>query len=293
MTAPLEVAMFVGSFPIVSETFILRQITGLLDRGHRVDIYADLRGSSKAPLQPEIAKYNLLDRTTFMDLPEECAPWELPIRPFTGKSWVPGSEQPISNFARLRRALPLLASAYLRSPRLTRQLLDSAEYGYYAASFSSIYRLAKLAAVHKTYDIVHAHVGPIANRFRFAKQLWKVPLVVSFYGYDFSVVPRKEGSAVYDRLFRTADRVIAISEHVRNELRKLGAPDNKLSVIPLGVSLNQFPFAERKPPAGPIKILTVARLVEKKGLEESLRAFSSIRSPYVLNMRTMRVSTAF
>src|SRR5262245_15394942 len=201
MTAPLDIAMFVGSFPVVSETFILRQITGLLDRGHRVDIYADLPTPSNAPVQPEIARYDLLERATFMDMPEECTPWELPIRPITGESWVPGSAQPVSNFGRLRRALPLLASSCLHSPRLARQVLDPDEYGYYAASLSSIYRLAKLAAVHKVYDIVHAHFGPVANRFRFAKKLWKVPFVVTFYGYDFSVIPRKEGFVVYDELF--------------------------------------------------------------------------------------------
>lgn len=36
----MKIAFFVSLFPRLSETFILNQITGLIDRGHDVDIYA-------------------------------------------------------------------------------------------------------------------------------------------------------------------------------------------------------------------------------------------------------------
>ena len=36
----MNVAFIVSRFPSISQTFILRQITGLLDRGHDVDIFA-------------------------------------------------------------------------------------------------------------------------------------------------------------------------------------------------------------------------------------------------------------
>src|SRR5205809_235412 len=69
MSRPLRIAMFVGSFPVVSETFILKQITGLMDLGHEVDIYADTRAEPEALTQSEVAKYRLLERTTFMEMP--------------------------------------------------------------------------------------------------------------------------------------------------------------------------------------------------------------------------------
>ena len=76
MNRPLRIAIFVGSFPVVSETFILHQITGLLDRGHEVDIYADTRAEPSSVVQAEVERYQLLDRTIFMDMPPEAAPWE-------------------------------------------------------------------------------------------------------------------------------------------------------------------------------------------------------------------------
>src|SRR5581483_885169 len=37
---PVRIAVVVAYFPSVSQTFVLNQITGLLDRGHEVDVYA-------------------------------------------------------------------------------------------------------------------------------------------------------------------------------------------------------------------------------------------------------------
>ena len=69
MNRPLRIGMFVGVFPAPSETFILRQVTGLLDLGHRVDLYADTRAEPGAPVHPAVAQHRLLERTTFMDMP--------------------------------------------------------------------------------------------------------------------------------------------------------------------------------------------------------------------------------
>src|SRR5947207_8370321 len=146
MSRPLRIAIFVGSFPLVSVTFIVRQITGLIDLGHEVDIYADTRAEAGAPIHPEIAKYRLLERTTFMDMPLETAPWEMPVWPITARTWPPGSETSVHNVIRVARALPNLCRCLLKAPRLTRRVLRRAEYGYQAASLSELYRLAKLSS---------------------------------------------------------------------------------------------------------------------------------------------------
>ena len=64
--------MFVGSFPVVSETFILRQITGLLDLGHEVDIFANVREEG-ALIHPDVTKYRLLERAMYVNGPAESA----------------------------------------------------------------------------------------------------------------------------------------------------------------------------------------------------------------------------
>ena len=60
----LKIAFIVDGFPKLSETFILNQITGLLDLGHEVDIYATHKlNNSKA--HTDVKAYNLLNRTYY------------------------------------------------------------------------------------------------------------------------------------------------------------------------------------------------------------------------------------
>jgi len=281
MSRPLRIAVFTGIFPVVSETFILRQITGLLDQGHEVDVYADCKPDAGAPVHPEVAKYRLGERTTYMDMPPETAPYEMPVWPITGRTWPPGSATSTHNLTRLVRAFPRICRCFITAPRLTCQAFSQSEYRYQAASLSAIYRLAKLCSQSKHYDALHAHFGPVGNSFRFAKQLWGAPLLVSFHGYDFSAAPLKEGADMYARLFETADVITINSEFTREQVRKLGCPPAKLHKLPVGLDPDEFPFQERSvKPGEPVRILTIGRLVKKKGHEFSLRAFAEARQKH-------------
>jgi len=281
MNRPLRIAMFVGSFPVVSETFIVRQITGLRDLGHEVDIYADTRGGAGLPVHPEITRYRLLERTTYMDMPPETAPWEMPVWPVTGRTWPPGSTISIPNVVRLGRASPIFFRCLRNAPRLTFKVLRPSEYRYQAASLSSLYRLAALVSVSKKYDVLHAHFGPVANSFRFAKELWRAPLVVSFHGYDFSTLPRKEGPDLYRKLFETVDAVTVNSEYTLKQVEKLGCAPAKIHRLPVGLNPDEFQFAERRGrPGEPVRLLTVARLTEIKGHEYVIRAVARLREQH-------------
>jgi|ERR1043165_6498543 colanic acid/amylovoran biosynthesis glycosyltransferase len=277
MSRPLRIAFFTGTFPVISETFILRQITGLLDLGHEVHIYADAQSPSES-VHPEFEKYRLGERTTYMDMPPETAPWEMPIWPITGRTWPPGSTTSVHNFTRLARALPKLLRCLLTSPALTCQVLKPSEYRYQAASLSALYRLAKLGLERRNYDVLHAHFGPVGNSFRFAKTLWHAPLVVSFHGYDFCTAPRQQGRDMYEKLFQTADVVTVNSEFTHGQVAKLGCPEVKLHRLPVGLNLDDFSFRERILKTGePLRILTVGRLVEIKGHEFAVRAVGKLR----------------
>jgi colanic acid/amylovoran biosynthesis glycosyltransferase len=278
MRRPLRIAMFLGRFPVVSETFIVRQITGLIDLGHEVDIYADTRAEPGEPMQPEIANYRLLERTTFMELPPESAPFEMPVWPIKGRTWPPGSGASIHNSRRVARALPKFFRCLRKAPRLAWQTLDRREYGYQASSLSALLRLARLCQRPGNYDVLHAHFGPVGNSFRFARELWDAPLIVSFHGYDFSTVPRKEGAGVYQKLFAVADAVTVNSDYTWRQVESLGCPAARLNKLPVGLDPEAFQFRGRVLKSGePIRLLTVARLTEIKGHEFVLRAVGKLR----------------
>ena len=60
----MRIAFIVDAFPDISGTFILNQVTGLIDRGHVVDIYAPQ--GKILPLQhPVVGERGLLSNTYY------------------------------------------------------------------------------------------------------------------------------------------------------------------------------------------------------------------------------------
>jgi colanic acid/amylovoran biosynthesis glycosyltransferase len=150
-----------------------------------------------------------------------------------------------------------------------------------------------------SFDVVHCHYGVTGLRYGVAARLWDAPLVVSFYGYDASRYPRERGEGVYESLFAAAQRVTSLSPHMDDRLRALGCPPEKIRRVPLPVDPSAAapsPAASAMPrldamarnhhetapariddPRTEIRLLTVARLVEKKGIGIALRALAGMR----------------
>jgi len=60
----MRIAFIVEAFPKLSETFILNQVTGLLDLGHDVEIFPS-RNIDEVKTHPKVGKYGLLNRTFY------------------------------------------------------------------------------------------------------------------------------------------------------------------------------------------------------------------------------------
>jgi colanic acid/amylovoran biosynthesis glycosyltransferase len=58
----MRIAFIIGKFPTLSESFILNQIVGLMERGQEINIYAQQPGDT-AKIHPDVEKYQLLERT--------------------------------------------------------------------------------------------------------------------------------------------------------------------------------------------------------------------------------------
>jgi colanic acid/amylovoran biosynthesis glycosyltransferase len=272
----MRIAFLLHQFPALSETFILRQIAGLVAMGHDVRIYAEYACEGAAQ-HPDVKKFNLLSRTTYLGVPSESGLYELPIRPVWGAVWPADTGQRVSNACRLWRSLPKVLKCLAHHPRLTREVLSTHYYGYQAASLSALYRLAALAEEETKFDILHAHFGPVGRSFRFTRRLWHAPLVVSFHGYDFSDWPLREGPQAYKSLFAEADLITVHSAYADQKLRSLGCPPRLLRRLESGIDVDEFSFRVRHPPTDrAIRLLTVGRLVEKKGIEFSIRAVAQL-----------------
>src|SRR4051794_19212814 len=66
---PMRIAFIVGEFPSLSETFIVNQITGLLEAGHEVAIFAHRR-RNEGKIHPDVTKYELEKRCSYHHMPK-------------------------------------------------------------------------------------------------------------------------------------------------------------------------------------------------------------------------------
>src|SRR5579863_10439361 len=64
MSRPLTILFIVGHFPAPSQTFILNQMTRLIERGHTVLIYSMHYDDCK-DVHPDIFKYRLFDHLIY------------------------------------------------------------------------------------------------------------------------------------------------------------------------------------------------------------------------------------
>jgi colanic acid/amylovoran biosynthesis glycosyltransferase len=73
---PMKILMVVGTFPVIHDICILNQITGLLDRGHDVRIFAFSKGDC-INVQEDVVKYNLVNRTVFKKFPTDVQSYDI------------------------------------------------------------------------------------------------------------------------------------------------------------------------------------------------------------------------
>ena len=262
----LRIAIVVGRFPVLSESFILNQISGLIERGHQVDIYALEGYSAETKVHPIVEEYNLL----------ECS------------YYVP--EIPQNYGLRFLKALQLLLLKGWRNLPAICRSLNIFKYGKQAASLRLFYgAIAFLES--NDYDIVHCQFGIYAMQGKLPADpgvlilrslgLLQGKLVVAFRGWDISWYVKEQGDRVYDELFKVADFFVTNCNFFRDRAVKIGCPPEKIVVNGSGLDCQKFTYQPRHfPDDGLIRLVTTGRLVEKKGIEYGIRAVAELIHDY-------------
>jgi colanic acid/amylovoran biosynthesis glycosyltransferase len=128
--------------------------------------------------------------------------------------------------------------------------------------------------------VLHSHFGyrgwrdvPLARRF-------DVPHVVTFYGHDVTMFPRRwpVWRRRYAELFAAADLFLCEGPYMMASLVAQGCPQAKVRVQRLGVELDRLPCVPREAPAdGIVRILMAGAFREKKGMPLALAAVARLR----------------
>jgi colanic acid/amylovoran biosynthesis glycosyltransferase len=125
-------------------------------------------------------------------------------------------------------------------------------------------------------DLMHIYFGHTGVHLLPFIEQWDKPCVVSFHGADVAHKPEiKDYPAKLRRLFNAVPLVFARSQSLIDRLVHLGCPPEKLRINRTGIPLREFPFADREPPSnGKWRVVQACRLIPKKGVATSLRAFA-------------------
>ncbi|MDQ2918431.1 MAG: glycosyltransferase [Verrucomicrobiota bacterium] len=134
----------------------------------------------------------------------------------------------------------------------------------------------------KRADLLHIYFGHIAVHLLPLIQQWKKPTVVSFHGADVIVELEKPAyRAATMRILEETRLILVRSDSLKQALVRLGAAKEKIRLQRTGVPLNDFEFRPRQwPDDGAWRFLQACRLIEKKGLPTSLRAFAAFVRQY-------------
>lgn len=247
----MRIAFVLGAFPALSETFVINQITGLIDRGHDVDIYA-VHPRREEHVHQVVKEYDLTSRVRY--------------------DYVASSPA-----RRLLKAVELLARSSPEQLRVRLKSLDAVSFGNYASRLRLICATAAFDR-KQNYDIIYCHFGPNGVKGSFLRKIGALSgkLVVVLHGTDVMVVPDQMDRRCYEEALAGADLLMPISPRWNHLLLNMGCDARKIITHSMGIDCQKYqPLPERKQSTD-INIISVARLVEKKGLELGIRAFARL-----------------
>ncbi|WP_367395627.1 glycosyltransferase [Pantoea sp. Ep11b] len=249
----MKLTFFTMRFPVASETFVLNQVTHFIDAGYEVEIISVFPGDL-VNRHAAFDEYGLAAKTHYL-LPEEKI------------SIVDKLNQ------RIRLVLPKVTK-----PSLLRSL-NMRRYGAQSSKLllPSIVANAKQVFTADVFLVHFGYAGALANKLRELGVLQGKQATV-FHGADISRRHiLEEHKLDYVNLFRQSELMLPISHLWKNKLIEMGCPPEKIHVTRMGIEPEKFNFQPRQAFQKPLRIVSVARLTEKKGLDVAVKASAILK----------------
>ena len=244
----MKIAFFVDHFPLVSETFVLAQVAGMIQRGHDVTIFAN------KVLDPDV-RHPVLDSYKLMD--------KVVVRPTVRRNWLRRLGQGVGTLVaaaaagRLATALAAVNIFRLGAGALRMNLLIRA-----GAHFE-----------HEDFDVLHCQFGQLGIEVSDLRScgVLKGTLITSFRGADATRIASQKPEK-FRNLFATGDRFLAVSDSIRDQLVELGCPADEIEILRSGIDLSKFIYRKPRELHSPVRLVTIGRLGPTKGHEYALEA---------------------
>jgi len=254
-TDAIHILYILRSFPTVTEMSTLNEITGMIRKGMEVSIVSLKKPAGSFEPHEDVEKYGLIRKTHYLNVESGIRKWQnILLRTLNGwyrllfQAQIP-----------LKKKFALLQFSLKKSSR----------------RISLIHYVDLVNHISgKNPTVIYFHFASHAGELIFLRKIFPIPYVVFFHGFDFS--KQLDYPALnYPEMFRRGDCFLTNSRFAGQKILSLGCPEDKLSVVGLPVDDFQYPYKIRNRGES-IRILTVARLVEKKGLEYSIEAMAKV-----------------
>lgn len=232
----MKIAYVLEIFPKLSESFIVNEIVELLKNGHDVRIFSMILPVED--IKHEVVnEYKLLERTHYF------------------------------SFNRIFKVNLINLLKYF----LLGVFQDIANLKIYTNIFEFNLKLAYFATImHKNrMELIHAHFASMGIVSRRVSKMLGIPYTLTAHAFDIYMNPDEDNLRV---VLENALCIVTISEYNKNHLEgKIGIM-NRIDVIRCGIDIDRFSPLRRSMANDGMELLTVTRLVEKKGLEYLIRA---------------------
>jgi glycosyltransferase involved in cell wall biosynthesis len=259
-----RIGVVCSRYPAVSHAFVLREVRALRERGLDVHTFSVRRPGVHELLSSADREEHA---RTFSLLP----PRPLRLVAAHGRAALTHPLRYLSTLALSLR----LSSGGLRA--LTWRLFYFAE----AMLLWSECRRRGIRRLHAHFANVGSDLALLAAAFGGEHWSW------SFTMHGCSELFDERPHRLPEKLRRAA-LVVCNSDFTRSQLMKLVGRDQwpKLRVVPCGVDARAFAPPERRASGGPLRVLTVARLVPGKGHAVLLAALSLLRAQRIESVTT-------
>jgi colanic acid/amylovoran/stewartan biosynthesis glycosyltransferase WcaL/AmsK/CpsK len=238
------------SFPNVSETFIVNNITETIKSGYDVIVIVNEINNEQISSQDDIfKKYDLLRKI-------RC------IQFIKNKNY------------RILKALlylcsPLIIIYFLKYCMLKKRI-----------SLTFVFILV-FYRTFRTATVFHVHYADMIEPLFELKKIGfiKSRILVTFHGYDAHYLPKDEKLTSLLQDFKSHIYGITVnSNYLKKKLVKKNFEESKISIIPMGVDLRFFkPKRKKELRIPPFKLITIGRLIELKGQELGIKAVSKLK----------------
>ncbi|WP_447964776.1 glycosyltransferase [Nitrospira sp. Ecomares 2.1] len=200
----------------------------------------------------DLKKYHLRERTSYQGIPN-------------------------SALVRFGNGVRLVIKYIWRYPVPILRSLNVFRYGRSAATFSLLYQIIPFLG-KGPFDIIHCQFGTYGPQGLYLKQVVAetAKVVTSFRGFDATKSVQAHPD-LYQTLFREGDLFLPVSHSLKRLIIQLGCDEDKIVVLPSGINCHTLPFSPKTLKRGePVRVITIARLVEKKGIAYAIHAIETL-----------------